>query len=35
MISGFFIQRPVFAGVIAVIIVLAGFGSANLLAGAQ
>ena len=33
--SKFFIQRPVFAGVIAIIIVLAGFVSANLLAVAQ
>ena len=30
--SKFFIYRPVFAGVIAIIIVLAGFVSANLLA---
>ena len=33
--SKFFIHRPVFAGVIAIIIVLAGFVSANLLAVAQ
>src|SRR5574339_466688 len=33
--SRFFIHRPVFAGVIAIIIVLAGFVSANLLAVAQ
>jgi hydrophobe/amphiphile efflux-1 (HAE1) family protein len=33
--SKFFIHRPVFAGVIAIIIVLAGFLSANLLAVAQ
>jgi len=33
--SKFFIQRPVFAGVIAIVIVLAGFVSANLLAVAQ
>jgi multidrug efflux pump len=33
--SKFFIHRPVFAGVIAIVIVLAGFVSANLLAVAQ
>ncbi|MCD6044199.1 MAG: acrB, partial [Burkholderiales bacterium] len=33
--SRFFIHRPVFAGVIAIVIVLAGFVSANLLAVAQ
>src|SRR5256885_11478747 len=33
--SKFFIHRPVFAGVIAIIIVLAGLVSAKLLAGAQ
>jgi multidrug efflux pump len=33
--SKFFIHRPVFAGVIAIIIVLAGFLAANLLAVAQ
>ena len=33
--SRFFIHRPVFAGVIAIIIVLAGFVAANLLAVAQ
>ena len=35
MISGFFIHRPVFAGVIAIIIVLAGLIAAKLLAVAQ
>jgi hydrophobe/amphiphile efflux-1 (HAE1) family protein len=34
-VSRFFIHRPVFAGVIAIIIVLAGFVAANLLAVAQ